>query len=217
MSLDISKLENVYDEISSRIRAACPACRELGKDNHRDNLSVWENGAYYCWSYPDDTDHKKRIFELVGIKSEERNLRSIPVTGNRRSLIGTGRTGYFYSREGKFKKGRKINISISHTRKTEKPVPSVPTDEDNEPVMDNSVANLSKQEVREDYLNECDQGRPHSSEERLPDYVALDCEEYGDVLISGMPRSGEATKSQLRQAIHFEERIAAIKRKSAQQ
>ena len=71
MSLDINKLENIRHESGVRLRAACPACREIGRDNHGDNLSVWENGAYHCWSYPDGADHRKRIFDLAGEKPEK--------------------------------------------------------------------------------------------------------------------------------------------------
>ena len=29
---------------------ACPKCRELGKDNHGDNLAIYPDGNQYCFS-----------------------------------------------------------------------------------------------------------------------------------------------------------------------
>ncbi len=139
MSLNINKLDNIRCESGNRIRAACPACRTIGRDNHGDNLSVWENGAYHCWSYPDDTDHRKRIFELVGEKSGKAKSWPDPIKVNAKSLSGTAGTGKFYSNTNRVNKGKKIFIPPIFTNKIKTPVPRVPTEE-----IEENIDKLSK-------------------------------------------------------------------------
>ena len=70
MSLDITKLENV-DDRGSRLIARCPACAEQGSDNKGDHLLIDDQGRFSCVRYPGDagSDHRKRIFALVGINN----------------------------------------------------------------------------------------------------------------------------------------------------
>ena len=69
MSLDISKLENVKEK-HSHIRARCPACAEQGHDHKGNHLSIDEQGRFTCVLYTGEGGkcHRKRIFELTGIK-----------------------------------------------------------------------------------------------------------------------------------------------------
>ena len=90
---------------------------------------MWENGAYHCWSYPDDRDHRKRIYELAGEKSGRTKNWSNSFNGNLKNLLGTLGTGKLYSSTNRVKKGKKIIIQPIFTNKFKTPVPSVPTEE----------------------------------------------------------------------------------------
>lgn len=69
MALDISKLEKVKHRGASTI-AKCPACAENGRDKKGDHLFINNEGRFGCVLYPRDEGrlHRKRIFELVGLK-----------------------------------------------------------------------------------------------------------------------------------------------------
>ncbi len=82
MSLDTTKLENV-EHRRSRLITRCPACAEQGNDSKGEHLSIDEQGRFSCVIYPGDTgkEHRKRIFELTGIKNERGGSPS--VSGNK--------------------------------------------------------------------------------------------------------------------------------------
>lgn len=67
MSLADGKLACVRQR-NGRIIARCPACAEIGEDNHADNLRIWPSGAYKCIKYPKGSLHNKRILKLAGAK-----------------------------------------------------------------------------------------------------------------------------------------------------
>jgi len=71
MALDILKLEKVKHRGASTI-ARCPACAENGGDNKGDHLFINNEGGFGCVLYPREEGilHRKRIFELVGLKIE---------------------------------------------------------------------------------------------------------------------------------------------------
>ena len=69
-SLDLERLENVRNH-PGKITARCPACAEEERDRTGNNLVRFDGGAFSCVS---DPEHTKRIFELVGIKSEAPRL-----------------------------------------------------------------------------------------------------------------------------------------------
>ena len=87
MSLDLSKLEKVNQE-GHKIEAQCPACFEKGEDKTGNHLVIYGEGPYGCVKYQDDDLHRKRIFELVGVKTEHQNGASQqPVTHRPQKLI----------------------------------------------------------------------------------------------------------------------------------
>jgi len=71
MALDILKLEKVKHRGASTT-ARCPACAEDGGDNKGEHLFINREGRFGCVLYPREEGilHRKRIFELVGLKIE---------------------------------------------------------------------------------------------------------------------------------------------------
>ncbi|KKS44570.1 MAG: hypothetical protein UV05_C0004G0005 [candidate division CPR1 bacterium GW2011_GWA2_42_17] len=69
MGLDLAKLEKVKRRGSNTI-ARCPACAEAGSDRKGDHLFINDRDQFGCVLYPgeDGQQHRKRIFELAGIK-----------------------------------------------------------------------------------------------------------------------------------------------------
>ena len=65
MSLDRNKLENVV-QIDGKITARCPACQEDGGDNTGNHLVVYPYGRFGCVVNPGSSEHRRRIFRLVG-------------------------------------------------------------------------------------------------------------------------------------------------------
>lgn len=65
MKLDVSKLENVRKRGNKTI-AACPACRECGRDKSGDNLAIFENDVFACAANQGDKEHDSRILQLAG-------------------------------------------------------------------------------------------------------------------------------------------------------
>ena len=65
--IDPAKLENVKHLGGGGIRAACPACRVAGSDKSGDHLLIQANGKFGCAANPDDHQHRKEIFRLVGM------------------------------------------------------------------------------------------------------------------------------------------------------
>lgn len=70
--IDLSKLEKPRIKGGKTI-ARCPACAETGNDNNADHLFINSDGKFGCVLYQgaDGTEHRKRIFELVGIPDEK--------------------------------------------------------------------------------------------------------------------------------------------------
>jgi P4 family phage/plasmid primase-like protien len=69
--LDFAKLDNPKQRANGDTEAACPACREMGGDKTGNHLLVKADGRFGCVAYPNDGDHRKRIFALIGTKSSE--------------------------------------------------------------------------------------------------------------------------------------------------
>ena len=69
-TIDFPRLEKLRRLASGDVISACPACREIGKDGKGDNLRVFASGAFHCIAVPDDKEHNRQIFALVGIKGE---------------------------------------------------------------------------------------------------------------------------------------------------
>jgi len=65
-------------------RAACPACREEDGDRHGNHLFVGEDDRFGCAAFQGDGEHRRRIFALVGDKTE-----AAPLTNwnSRRQII----------------------------------------------------------------------------------------------------------------------------------
>lgn len=69
MGVKLCELENVKKKGNS-IVARCPACAEMGNDRKGNHLFINGKGQFSCVVNPgmDGKQHRKRIFELVGIK-----------------------------------------------------------------------------------------------------------------------------------------------------
>jgi len=67
--LDETRLENKRER-GGKIIARCPACFEQGHDKTGNHLSVRPSGKFACVQFQGDEgkEHRKRIFELVGVK-----------------------------------------------------------------------------------------------------------------------------------------------------
>ena len=74
-ALDLSKLDNVR-ELTGKTIARCPACAESGNDNTGNHLIIRGDGRFGCAANPQDTEHRRRIWELVGIPQERRDVAS---------------------------------------------------------------------------------------------------------------------------------------------
>jgi hypothetical protein len=70
--LDLNRLENVRTTAGKTV-ARCPACAEGGADRAGDHLVILTNGRFGCVNHPgrEGQEHRKRVFELVGIKAEQ--------------------------------------------------------------------------------------------------------------------------------------------------
>jgi len=67
--LDLSRLEHIR-HAGSRITARCPACAESGADRKGNHLAVFPSGKFACAAMPGDSEHRRRIFALVGVVDE---------------------------------------------------------------------------------------------------------------------------------------------------
>lgn len=120
MSIDLEKLENVVKKGSKTI-ARCPACAEIGRDNKGNHLIINSNGQYACIVFQgiSGQEHRKRIFQIVGIKDQRKNNITVKhvsqASPGKHSIIVNdvlGRIGrHFsgYSKKRTFKVNRKIN------------------------------------------------------------------------------------------------------------
>ncbi|MCX7010525.1 MAG: AAA family ATPase, partial [Kiritimatiellaeota bacterium] len=77
MSLDQSRLENVHPS-GGKVLARCPACAEQGGDKTGDHLFQSADGKFGCIQFQGavGNDHRKRIFELVGVPDEKQTTPS---------------------------------------------------------------------------------------------------------------------------------------------
>jgi hypothetical protein len=64
--LDLSRLEKVR-HVGNKIVARCPACAERGGDHRGHHLAILPSGKFACAAYPGDSEHRRRIFALVGV------------------------------------------------------------------------------------------------------------------------------------------------------
>lgn len=67
MSLDHSLLENIKTT-NGKTTARCPACKECGSDTTGEHLVIYPDGRFGCVVNEGNSEHRKRIFDLVGIK-----------------------------------------------------------------------------------------------------------------------------------------------------
>jgi len=76
MGLDMSKVENVRSQQGGITTARCPACAEEGHDHKANHLFIGQDGRYGCVRYPGKSGqsiiHRKRIFEIVGIREDRK-------------------------------------------------------------------------------------------------------------------------------------------------
>ena len=68
MSLDVAKLEKVRELAGGIVQARCPACAEGGNDRSGEHLRIYPDGKFGCCVHPKDTEHRKRIWALVGVR-----------------------------------------------------------------------------------------------------------------------------------------------------
>ena len=66
MSLDLTKLKMVRRLEGGIVQAQCPACAEGSHDRTGNHLRVYPDGKFGCCVNPKDSEHRKRIFALVG-------------------------------------------------------------------------------------------------------------------------------------------------------
>ena len=66
MPLDRKRLEKVVDLGNGTTRARCPACAESGGDRKGEHLRIYADGRFGCCVYPQDREHRRRIFALTG-------------------------------------------------------------------------------------------------------------------------------------------------------
>ena len=68
MSLDLSKLEKVREMAGGIVQARCPACAEGGHDRTGEHLRIYPDGRFGCCVHPKDSEHRKRIWALAGVR-----------------------------------------------------------------------------------------------------------------------------------------------------
>lgn len=71
MAIDITRLEKVR-HIGGKVIARCPACAAVGNDRRGDHLAILPTGKFACAASPGDSEHRREIFALVGIRGERR-------------------------------------------------------------------------------------------------------------------------------------------------
>jgi hypothetical protein len=98
MSLDLTKLEKVVELADGVKRARCPACAEGGSDRKGEHLRVYPDGKFGCCVFPQDREHRKRIFALAGDRGRQAirvRVAAAKATGPVRSGI-LGRLGQVF-------------------------------------------------------------------------------------------------------------------------
>ena len=101
MSLDVAKLEKVRELAGGIVQARCPACAEGGADKTGEHLRIYPDGKFGCCVHPKDSDHRKRIWALAGVRKPgtfSLRLKSPPALPPAQSLkavltLRTPRTG----------------------------------------------------------------------------------------------------------------------------
>jgi putative DNA primase/helicase len=93
--LDEALLEKIQRR-GNRIVCRCPACAEAGHDKTGNHLSVQSSGAFTCVQFPgaEGREHRKRIFELVGIRGYETLDQAIAAQEDWLSMKATRRDSY---------------------------------------------------------------------------------------------------------------------------
>ena len=69
MSLNVSKLEKVRELAGGIVQARCPACAEGGHDHTGEHLRIYPDGRFGCCVHPKDSEHRRRIFALAGVRN----------------------------------------------------------------------------------------------------------------------------------------------------
>ena len=67
--LDFSLLEKLRHS-GDKVVARCPACAECGGDGRAEHLVIFSSGKFACAGVQGDAEHRRRIFALVGVKSD---------------------------------------------------------------------------------------------------------------------------------------------------
>jgi hypothetical protein len=70
-SLDVFRLENPRKG-QGKTTYRCPACALQGSDKTGNHLVIFADGKFTCAANPGDTEHRREIFALVGIKSDRK-------------------------------------------------------------------------------------------------------------------------------------------------
>lgn len=76
-SLDESLLVNVKNNSDGSHQAGCPACMENGSDKSHNHLRIFPDGRFGCAAFPSDSQHRRRIFSLVGRRVSTRRTAEI--------------------------------------------------------------------------------------------------------------------------------------------
>ena len=78
MSTALPRLENLKRR-GDGYESACPACREIGRDKTGAHLRIFGDEKFGCAAFPNDPEHRKRIFALAGLKLDAKPaLRALP-------------------------------------------------------------------------------------------------------------------------------------------
>lgn len=67
--IDLARIEKVR-QVGSKFIGRCPACAENGDDRRGNHLAILPSGKFACAAYPGDSDHRRRVFALVGVIGE---------------------------------------------------------------------------------------------------------------------------------------------------
>jgi len=70
--IDLEKLGS-RRKVGDRVIARCPACAEDEADKKGEHLVIYPDGRFGCIANQGDSDHRRRVWELVGVK-EERDM-----------------------------------------------------------------------------------------------------------------------------------------------
>ena len=71
MPLDKTALEKVKEKPDGSYTARCPACAGSGGDSQGGHLIVFPDGRYGCAAFQGDSDHRKQIWKLAGMKTRK--------------------------------------------------------------------------------------------------------------------------------------------------